>query len=229
RGDSTASCERIYDRLRSAFGTDDVFMDVEAIPVGVRFPQYITKTVQQADVFVAIIGPTWLDIRADDGTRRLDDPNDFVLLEVLTALQHRIPIVPALVDGAAMPSKEQLPESLRDLVAYNAISVRRNPDFDGDVHRLIQAIEQLRPRPHNSALGRLAALTVYAAFALACAALVAVALVLLGIHPLFGASPLFDLIQRYPLATLVVTGLLALATLGSVMLLHVNAQVGMPV
>jgi hypothetical protein len=229
RGDSAATCERIYDRLRSRFGKDSVFMDVDAIPIGVRFPQYLTSVVQQADIVLAIIGPQWLEIRAEDGTRRLGDPQDFVRLEVEVALGHRIPIVPVVVEGAAMPAAAQLPESLRGLTDHNAIAIRGNPDFDGDVNRLAHAIVPLRARPHRSFLDRVAALGIYAAFALACAALIAVALVLLGAQLPIGSSPLLDLIHRYPLPTLVVTGLLTLATLSSVVLLRANARAGAPV
>jgi hypothetical protein len=230
RGDSAATCERIYDRLLARFGKDSVFMDVDAIPIGVRFPHYLTTVVQQADVFLAIIGPHWRDIRADDGARRLDDPHDFVRLEVEAALRHHIPLVPVLVDGATMPLAAQLPESLHGLAEHNAIAIRRNPDFDGDVNRLVEAIEPLRVRSQSSPLDQLAALGVYVSFALACAVLIGVALLLLGVRlPIAGASPLLDLIHRYPIATLVVTGLLALATLSSVILLRANAQANKPV
>jgi TIR domain len=143
RDDAADSAERIYDRLVAAFGKDDVFMDVDAIPIGVRFPDYLQDVVQQIDLLLVVIGKQWLDITTPTGQRRLDDPTDFVRLEIEAGLQRGIPLIPVLVQGALVPPASDLPESLRTLVDHQAISVRRNPDFDRDVSHLLEAIKAI--------------------------------------------------------------------------------------
>jgi len=148
RDDTADTCGRIYDRLVMAFGKAAIFMDVDAIPVGVRFPQYIAETIQRTSVQLVVIGPHWLDATTDDGERRLDIPSDFVRQEIEAALRRGIPVIPILVQGATMPPAGGLPPSLRDLASHNAIPVRRNPDFDNDMRRLIDALTRwVAPAP----------------------------------------------------------------------------------
>jgi formylglycine-generating enzyme required for sulfatase activity len=93
-------------------------------------------------VFLAMIGPAWADVRNDAGARRLDDPKDWVRIELETALATPgLQIVPVLVNGAPMPRVDQLPDSLRRLPALNAAVVRRDPDFHKDMDKLIRALE----------------------------------------------------------------------------------------
>ncbi|MBF6592540.1 MAG: TIR domain-containing protein, partial [Ktedonobacterales bacterium] len=141
REDSAATSGRIYDRLRDHFGKENVFIDVDSIPPGVNFERYIADILRQCGVQLAIIGPRWLDIRGKDGRRRLDDPQDPVRLEIEGALAQRIPIIPLLVEGATMPDPASLPPTLRELVKHHGMPVRYNPDFDGDMRRVIAAIE----------------------------------------------------------------------------------------
>jgi hypothetical protein len=223
RDDSTTICERIYDRLISAFGKSSVFMDVDAIPVGVRFPRYIHDVIEQTAVQVAVIGPRWLDIAMPDGRRRLDDPDDFVRLEIEAALQRSIPVVPVLVDGGKMPRADELPESLRELATHNAIPIRRNPDFDDDVQRLIAAIRTLSRRKQKWEISAILALIqaiVVAACVVAGVAALAVFAILLGL-PL----PLVDVglvgpITQYPLAAILIVVVLVLATLSATVMLR---------
>lgn len=143
RADSAAMCGRIYDRLVAKFGRRDVFKDVDSIPLGVDFAQHIRDVLKDCDVEFVIIGRHWLDATGPDG-RRLDDPDDFVRLEVEGALAGGMLVVPLLVDGATMPSADQLPESLRALALRNGMPVRYDPDFEGDMRRVIAHLEQAR-------------------------------------------------------------------------------------
>ena len=103
RDDSAGHTGRVFDRLRGEFGQDALFMDVDAIPLGANFVQVLRAEVAKCDVLLAIIGPAWLDARDDDGNRRLDNPIDFVRVEIATALQRDIPVIPILLDGTRMP------------------------------------------------------------------------------------------------------------------------------
>lgn len=225
RNDSAATCERVYDRLVAAFGKTSVFMDVNAIPGGVQFPQYLEDAIEASDAQIVVIGPQWLDATGPNGRRRLDDPSDFVRHEIESALQRSIPVIPVLVEGAAMPRADQLPESLRNLASRSAIVLRRNPDFDGDIHRLVAALTALRrdQRQAGSPVYMVFQTIVRSAFALAaCAAALTLAIVL-GIRPSFIGQALVIPISHYPEAAVAIIGLLSLATFSAVVLLRVGS------
>ena len=91
RDDSAAFTGRVQDRLDQEFGRDLLFMDVDAIPLGVNFVAALHEAVAECEVLLAVIGPNWLEARDDAGARRLDDPDDFVRIEIGAALQRSIP------------------------------------------------------------------------------------------------------------------------------------------
>lgn len=144
RDDSAAICGRIFESLDRYFGHGNVFKDVDSIPVGVPFPQYIASVLQNCPVTLVVIGRHWLDIRGPGGTRRLDNPSDNVRLEIESALTRSdMMVIPVLVEGAAMPTAESLPEPLRPLVLLNSAQVRNDPDYQGDMHRLQTALQTI--------------------------------------------------------------------------------------
>lgn len=143
RDDAATACGRMYDRLVARFGKESVFKDVDSIPLGVNFRDYINGIMEQCTAQVVVIGRQWLDSPDAQGRRRLDDPHDVVRLEIEAALrQGRIAVIPVLVQGAAIPSAAVLPSSLHELVARNGMSVRvrDDPDFDHDMRRLMSAL-----------------------------------------------------------------------------------------
>jgi hypothetical protein len=147
REDSLDVAGRIYDRLAGHFGTDSVFMDVDTIPYGVDFRLYLTNWVARCEALLVIIGRHWLDAFHEsgpkEGERRLDDPTDFVRIEVAAALARGIPVVPVLVSGASMPVPDCLPPELADLAYRHAAEVRSGRDFHGHMSRLIEGLERL--------------------------------------------------------------------------------------
>jgi hypothetical protein len=145
REDSADICGRIYDHLVGRYGKGAVFKDVDSIPYGESFPEYIQTKLADCSVCLAVVGQRWLDSAAADGRRRLDDPGDFVRIEIETALQHGLLVIPVLVNGARMPSIETLPVTLAKLTTLNAAQVRVDPDFATDVRRLGDAIEHSVP------------------------------------------------------------------------------------
>jgi hypothetical protein len=160
RDDSAPTTGRIYDRLVAHFGRDSVFKDVDNIPYGENFPRYISGVLADCSVMLAIIGPNWIDAAAPSGQRRLDDLADFVRVEIEGALQRGVPVIPVLVQGAHIPAREQLPPGLQGLVDLNALAVRNDPDFNGDMYRLQTTLERWLPsmpapqgrpnRPHGN-------------------------------------------------------------------------------
>jgi len=142
RADSIDITGRIYDRLVEKFGRDSIFKDVDSIPLGLDFKAYLDEQVGEYHVLLAIIGGHWLDAGDASGNRRLDDPADYVRIEIESALEKDIPVIPLLVSGAQMPSEESLPSSLRKLAYRNGIPIRPDPDFHRDMDRLISALEK---------------------------------------------------------------------------------------
>jgi hypothetical protein len=137
REDSIDVTGRIHDRLVRDFGSGAVFMDVDSIPYGVDFRTYLDEQVSQCEVFLAVIGRDWLRSKERKGRSRLEDPGDFVRIEIESALKRRIPVIPVLVGGASVPPAQQLPASIQDLSYRHAIVIRPNPDFHRDMdHRL---------------------------------------------------------------------------------------------
>jgi formylglycine-generating enzyme required for sulfatase activity len=139
RDDSAGQAGRVHDRLAQEFGRDLLFMDVDAIPLGADFIKVLREEVAQCDVLLAIIGPNWLNVRDEEGNRRLDNENDFVRNEIATALQRDIPVIPILLDGAKIPRPEQLPKDLVALTARNGLDVR-HASFHIDIDKLISGL-----------------------------------------------------------------------------------------
>ncbi len=139
RDDAEGQAGRLYDDLVKQFGEDGVFMDVTDIEAGRDFRQVIDQHVASCGVLLAVIGKDWIDSRDAMERRRLDDPNDFVRLEVASALKRDIPVIPVLVRGASMPRAEQLPPDCQDLCYRNGVELT-HPRWDSDVQVLIKAL-----------------------------------------------------------------------------------------
>ena len=146
REDSSDVTGRIFDYLKTAFGEKHLFKDVDSIQLGTDFRDAIKQGVNQCHVLLAIIGDEWLKATDKAGARRLDDPDDFVRLEITSALDRNIPVIPVLVEGATVPKQVDLPPPLQRLAFRNAIQVRPDPDFHNDMERLCDALSQFVER-----------------------------------------------------------------------------------
>jgi hypothetical protein len=136
RDDSIGMAGRLHDRLAQTFGRGNLFMDVDNIPAGGDFEDYLNSQVAACDAMLAVIGPNWLTAKDENGQRRLDNPEDFVVIEIAAALARNIPVVPVLVDGARMPKAGELPDSLKPLVRRQAVEMR-HAHFGKDAEALI--------------------------------------------------------------------------------------------
>lgn len=142
RQESSHLAGRLADRLADRFGESQVFIDVDTIEPGVDFAEEIILAVAACKVLLAIIGPNWLTATDEQGRRRLDAPDDIVRLEVEAALARGVRVIPILVEGAVMPAREDLPDSLAGLVRRNALLIRHE-SFRSDVGRLVTAIDRV--------------------------------------------------------------------------------------
>jgi hypothetical protein len=138
RDDTAFAAQSIYDKLKELFGDESITFDVN-FSLGVDFAKKIDESVCRCDVLLAIIGDRGLDLRFADGPmqgqRRLDDPNDWVRLEIASALKRDILVIPVLVGKVSMPDiSSGLPPDLADLTKKVAVSVRAGPDLPNDLN-----------------------------------------------------------------------------------------------
>src|SRR5688572_20152114 len=122
REDSAGVTGRIFDRLIQEFGTDRVFMDIDSMPAGVDFHDHLQEILADCGALLVVIGKSWRSQRKGQPARIMD-PDDWVRIEVETAPERGIPVVPLLIDGAPLPVRAQLPERLRPLLRRNALPV----------------------------------------------------------------------------------------------------------
>ena len=140
RDDSGGHAGRLYDRLVQHFGPENVFIDVDTIGPGVDFVEAVNHAVTACDRLIAVIGREWLAAPGARGNRRLDDPEDMVRLEIATAFERGIRVIPLLVQGAQPPQATELPDGLKDLASRNALEVT-DARFHSDLDRLIEELE----------------------------------------------------------------------------------------
>jgi tetratricopeptide (TPR) repeat protein len=139
RQETAWPARQLYDVLVEHFPAEQVFKDVDNIDPGEDFIERITAAVESCDVLLALIGPHWLTITNKKGQRRLDNPGDYVRIEIETALTRKIRVIPILVDEAPMPGADELPATLAPLVRRNAVEI--NP-VTFDTKRLISTVRK---------------------------------------------------------------------------------------
>ena len=142
REDSEGFARGLFQSLGGALGADHVFMDVEDIGLGVDFVEAIDKSLASCGALLVLIGKEWTNCTDATGRRRLDDPQDFVRMEVAKALEQQVRVIPVLVKGAKMPSPEELPEALRSLTRRQALELRHER-WNQDVEQLASGLAEV--------------------------------------------------------------------------------------
>ena len=142
REDTAYPAGWLYDRLTGHFARGQVFKDIDSIELGDNFVEVITTAVGTCDVLLALIGDRWLTVTGQDGRRRLDNPDNFVRLEIEAALARDVRVIPILVEGARMPRAHELPASLAKLTRRQALELSPNR-FDVDTRRLLRVLERI--------------------------------------------------------------------------------------
>ena len=132
---------RLHDRLAQAFGPDNIFMDVDNIPVGEDFVAHLNSQVAACDVVLAVIGPKWLRAKDKRGQRRLHQPDDWVAIELAAAFTRNVRVIPILVEGTGMPRESELPDSLKPLARRQAAEVR-HAHFGKDAEALVARMRE---------------------------------------------------------------------------------------
>jgi len=140
RSDTEGEAGRLFDDLAGRFTERAIFMDVDGIQPGRDFRRAIEENIRSCSVLLAMIGPQWLDSVDELGKRRLEDEDDYLRLEIASALQRDIPVVPVLVRGAKMPRANQLPVDLQELAYRNGVEVS-HARWKSDMQVLLRALE----------------------------------------------------------------------------------------
>ncbi len=149
REDSAGHAGRLYDDLTEHFGPGHVFIDIDTIQPGADFTKAVAQEMQRSEVVLVVVGPRWLSVTDESGRRRLDDPGDYVRLEVEGALAREdVRLIPLLVQGAPMPAVRDLPEPLHPFAYRNALSISEDR-WRYDVGRLVQALDPKTAVPED--------------------------------------------------------------------------------
>jgi hypothetical protein len=121
REDSAPSALGIGQYLENQFGRRNVFIDVD-MQAGAKFPLVLEERLASCKVMLALIGPQWAAVKDEDGNRRLENPNDWVRLEIGRALSRGITVIPVRVGGAELPKRASLPTDIQGLLDHQATS-----------------------------------------------------------------------------------------------------------
>jgi TIR domain len=141
RGDDPGFTQALFGRLEQSFSPEQLFMDVDGIAPGQDFAHVLEQQVSECDVLISVIGKGWLDARDEKGARRLDNPDDYVRIEIESAISQDKLVIPVLVGDAQMPRFEQLPETLRPLARRNAVRLTHER-FRTDTQSLIESLQR---------------------------------------------------------------------------------------
>jgi hypothetical protein len=144
KDDSSWNALALYNELQKYFSKEQIFKDFNTILPGDDFVVSIDNALRKCDVLIVIIGKTWLDIKDTIGKRRLEDPDDFVRLEVATALSRNIQVIPVLFDDVPMPRPEELPDNMKSLCRRQFVDID-SKRFDDDIRKLAEAIKKVLP------------------------------------------------------------------------------------
>ena len=145
RDDSIDIVGRIYDRLTDKYGNSRMFKDVDSIPIGADFREHIKTELENTSTVLVVIGKNWTGVNGSgrDSIRRIDEENDYMRLEIATALNNNIPVIPIKLLGGEIPSENKLPNDIQNLAYRNGITVRPDPDFNNDINRLIAGLDKM--------------------------------------------------------------------------------------
>ncbi|GKS57009.1 hypothetical protein YTPLAS18_05360 [Nitrospira sp.] len=142
REDSAGWTGRLAERLKAKFGAESLFMDIDTIQPGTDFAEVLRAAVGSCDVLLAMIGPKWTLATNPEGQPRLEDPRDWVRMELTAALSRNIPVIPVLVGGTALPNVGTLPEDLKKLFQYQSHELT-DKRWDYDSSQLLQVLEKV--------------------------------------------------------------------------------------
>lgn len=145
QSDTQSEASRLKEDLEGVFGEENVFFDIETLEPGLNFADAIEKTIRQSKVVLVLIGPSWADVKDDQGNLRLFKEDDWVRREVAMALEMEdVRVIPVLLKKATLPTSDGLPDNIKTLADkhWKEITISR---WRYDVGKLIKSIENVIP------------------------------------------------------------------------------------
>jgi TIR domain len=142
RADASPVASRLFCELTNTFGERNIFFDINAMPFGIPFRHALRQAISEVEIFLLLIGPSWLSPNPCHGKSRLHDPNDPVRLEIESALSVSAPIVPVLIENAANPFVSQLPDNIQAICDLNFVRIGSPGEFNKDFETLVKACKE---------------------------------------------------------------------------------------
>jgi len=158
RGEDSGFVHALLAPLEQAFSSERLFIDIDSIEPGVDFVRVLDEQVSKCDILLAVIGKGWLEARDETNQRRLDNPEDFVRIEIESALNHGKRVIPVLVGDARMPRSDELPEVLRPLAKRGGVRLtheRFRADTADFINRLKKSLDGIEHERGNEDSGNL--------------------------------------------------------------------------
>ena len=141
RQETEGQAQSLCLRLKIRFSNEQIFMDVDDIKPTQDFVEVLKNNLKSCAVLIVLIGKNWTKLTDSSGNRRLDNPEDFVRIEVATALERGIPVLPVLVGGAEMPLSSELPENLKALARRQAV-IMSGATYEYGMEKVVASIEE---------------------------------------------------------------------------------------
>ena len=145
RDDTAPAAVHLRHCLGQRIGEDKIFRDQDTIPLGQNFESVIEEAMRATSVCLVLIGPNWLTVKTAAGLRRLDDPEDYVRREIESALSAGTEVIPVLMDGAKMPLRKHLPDSIKELAIRNAYEM----PWQAGIQKLGTRIDEVERQRQN--------------------------------------------------------------------------------
>jgi FHA domain-containing protein/TIR domain-containing protein len=140
RDDTAGYATLLRERLASRFGSHRVFHDTSSLAPGTNYVNRIESAIASCAVVIVLIGKGWAG-EYEDGRRRIDNPGDVLRIEVVSALELGVRIIPVLVQGAELPKAEELPAPLRPLTVRQTLRID-DAAVEVGVDQLITAVSR---------------------------------------------------------------------------------------
>lgn len=156
RGEDSGFVHALMSPLEQAFSAERLFIDIDSIEPGVDFVRVLDEQVAKCDILLAVIGKGWLEARDETNQRRLDNPDDFVRIEIEAALNHGKRVIPVLVGDARMPRSDELPDALRPLAKRGGVRLtheRFRADTADFINKLKKSLDGIEHERGNEASG----------------------------------------------------------------------------
>lgn len=144
KDDSSWNALALYNELQKYFPKETLFKDFNTIRPGDDFVESIQKALSHCNVLLVVMSKNWLEVKDKHGNQRISDPDDLVRVEIATAIERNIQVIPVLFDNIPMPTSAELPDNLKSLPRRQFIEIE-STRFEADVKKLAEAIKELMP------------------------------------------------------------------------------------